>query len=98
MQLGVIGLGRMGGNISLRLMKAGHHVAVFDRSADAVKHIADAGAQAATDLKTLVQKLDKPRAVWVMLPSGEITEQTITELGNLLEAGDTIIDGGNTFL
>jgi 6-phosphogluconate dehydrogenase len=97
MQLGVIGLGRMGGNISLRLLKAGHEVAVFDRSADAVKHIADKGGQGATDLKTLVARLQKPRAVWVMLPAGDITEQTITELAGLLEAGDTIIDGGNTF-
>ncbi len=97
MQLGVIGLGRMGGNISLRLVKNGHHVAVFDRSADVVKTITDKGAQGATDLKTLVAKLDKPRAVWVMLPSGKITEDTISELANLLEPGDTIIDGGNSF-
>jgi 6-phosphogluconate dehydrogenase len=97
MQLGVIGLGRMGGNISLRLMKNGHHVAVFDRSADVVKTIADKGAQGATDLKTLIAKLERPRAVWVMLPAGKVTEDTITELAALLEAGDTIIDGGNTF-
>ena len=97
MQLGVIGLGRMGGNISLRLLKNGHDVAVFDRSEDAVKHIAEKGAQASSDLKTLVAKLQKPRAVWVMLPAGEITEKTIEELATLLEAGDTIIDGGNTF-
>ena len=97
MQLGVIGLGRMGGNISLRLLKNGHHVAVFDRSADVVKSITDKGAQGATDLKTLIGKLEKPRAVWVMLPSGKITEDTITELAAILEPGDTIIDGGNTF-
>ncbi len=97
MQLGVIGLGRMGGNISLRLMKDGHHVAVFDRSADVVKTITDKGAQGATDLKGLIAKLEKPRAVWVMLPSGKITEDTISELATLLEPGDTIIDGGNTF-
>jgi 6-phosphogluconate dehydrogenase len=97
MQLGVIGLGRMGGNISLRLMKNGHEVAVFDRSADAVRHIADKGGAGAADLKDLVGKLQKPRAVWVMLPSGAITEQTIDELSHLLEPGDTIIDGGNTF-
>ena len=97
MQLGVIGLGRMGGNISLRLMKDGHHVAVFDRSADVVKTITGKGAQGATDLKGLIGKLEKPRAVWVMLPSGKITEDTISELATLLEPGDTIIDGGNTF-
>jgi 6-phosphogluconate dehydrogenase len=97
MQLGVIGLGRMGGNISLRLMRAGHSTAVFDRSSDAVKRLSDEGAAGAGDLKSLVQLLEKPRAVWVMLPSGHITEATIEELGTLLEAGDTIIDGGNSF-
>ena len=97
MQLGVIGLGRMGGNISLRLIKNGHEVAVFDRSPDVIKTITDKGATGASDLKDLVAKLHKPRAVWVMLPSGAITENTIDELSHLLEAGDTIIDGGNTF-
>ncbi len=97
MQLGVIGLGRMGGNISLRLMRNGHQTVVFDRSTEAVQRIAKDGAKTAGDLKQLVQALDKPRAVWVMLPSGKITEQTVAELGGILEPGDTIIDGGNTF-
>jgi 6-phosphogluconate dehydrogenase len=97
MQLGVIGLGRMGGNISLRVMRAGHKTAVFDRSSDAVKRLTDEGAAGAGDLKSLIHLLEKPRAVWVMLPAGHITESTIEELGTLLEAGDTIIDGGNTF-
>ena len=97
MQLGVIGLGRMGGNISVRLMRAGHTTIVYDHSADAVKKIADGGAVGAADLADLVRGLEKPRAVWVMLPSGAITEETIHTLSGLLEPGDTIIDGGNTF-
>jgi 6-phosphogluconate dehydrogenase len=87
----------MGGGISLRLLKAGHEVVAFDRSADAVAHLAEKGAVGAADLKSVVEKLQAPRAIWVMLPAGEITEQTITELGTLLSPGDTIIDGGNTF-
>ncbi len=97
MQLGVIGLGRMGGNISVRLTRAGHHCVVYDRSADAVKRIAGEGAKGATDLANMLASLEKPRAVWVMLPAGEITEDTIKTLSEHMEAGDTIIDGGNTF-
>jgi len=97
MQLGVIGLGRMGGNISVRLMRAGHHCVVFDRSPDAVKRITHEGAAGASDLADMIKKLDKPRAIWVMLPAGAITEATIEDLSHTLEAGDTIIDGGNTF-
>ena len=97
MQLGVIGLGRMGGNITLRLMRAGHRCVVFDHSPEAVKKVAGEGAIGAADLEDLLRGLEKPRAVWVMLPAGEITESTIATLGELLESGDTIIDGGNTF-
>ena len=97
MQLGVIGLGRMGGNISVRLTRAGHECVVFDRSADAVKKITAQGPTAASGLADVVKKLQAPRAVWVMLPAGAITEATIEELGGLLEKGDTVIDGGNTF-
>jgi 6-phosphogluconate dehydrogenase len=97
MQLGVVGLGRMGGNISVRLMRAGHHCVVFDRSSDAVKRINGEGAAGAADLADMIKKLDKPRAIWVMLPAGAITEATIEELSHALEPGDTIIDGGNTF-
>ena len=97
MQLGVIGLGRMGGNISVRLMRAGHRCVVYDHSPDAVKRVAGAGAVGAADLADLLRGLEKPRAVWVMLPAGEITEQTIATLAEHMEAGDTIIDGGNTF-
>ena len=77
MQLGIVGLGRMGANIARRLMRDGHVCAVFDRSRDAVASVAAAGAIPATDMAGLVRALDAPRAVWVMLPSGETTENTI---------------------
>jgi 6-phosphogluconate dehydrogenase len=95
MQLGMIGLGRMGGNIVRRLVKAGHECVVFDQSADAIKALTGERTQGSSGLGDMVKKLAKPRAIWVMLPAGEITEKTVVELGNLLEAGDTIIDGGN---
>jgi len=97
MQLGIIGLGRMGGNIARRLMRDGHTTVVFDRNQDSVQGLAGEGATGATSLADLVAKMDTPRAVWVMLPAGAPTEQTITELSQLLEADDVIIDGGNTF-
>ncbi len=97
MQLGVIGLGRMGGNISVRLTRAGHHCVVYDHSADAVARVAGEGAVGAKDLADLLGALEKPRAVWVMLPSGAITEDTIETLAGHMDSGDTIIDGGNTF-
>ncbi len=97
MQLGVIGLGRMGGNISVRLMRAGHHCVVYDHSPDAVARVSGEGAVGAKDLADLLRGLEKPRAVWVMLPAGQITEDTIATLAEHMEAGDTIIDGGNTF-
>ncbi|MHC6226278.1 phosphogluconate dehydrogenase (NAD(+)-dependent, decarboxylating) [Pseudomonas sp. X10] len=97
MQLGIVGLGRMGGNIARRLMRAGHRTVVHDRNKDAITHLVGEGATGAHDLGALVQKLEAPRAVWVMLPAGEATEQTIAQLADLLEAGDVIIDGGNTF-
>jgi 6-phosphogluconate dehydrogenase len=97
MQIGLIGLGRMGGNIVRRLMQHGHKAVVYDRDPKAIKTLAGEGAAGAGGLEELVRKLDKPRAVWVMLPAGEITEDTIRKLGELLESGDVIIDGGNTF-
>jgi 6-phosphogluconate dehydrogenase len=97
MQLGMIGLGRMGGNIVRRLMQRGHETVVYDRDAKAVKALADAGAAGTDGLEALVKKLTKPRAVWVMLPSGKITDDTVAALGKLMEPGDTIIDGGNSF-
>lgn len=97
MELGVIGLGRMGGNIALRLMRSKHATVVFDASPDAVKKIAASGGKGVDSIGAMVGALAKPRAVWVMLPAGKITEQAIETLAGMLEAGDTVIDGGNTF-
>src|SRR4051812_3262165 len=97
MQLGMIGLGRMGGNIVRRLMLHGHRTVVFDRNPAPGVALAAEGALVGSGLADLVAKLETPRAVWVMLPAGTITEATITELAGLMEAGDVIIDGGNTF-
>jgi 6-phosphogluconate dehydrogenase len=97
MQLGIVGLGRMGGNIARRLMRAGHATVVHDRNNEAVGTLVQEGSTGAHDLEALVKALDTPRAVWVMLPAGEPTEQTIQKLAELLEPGDAIIDGGNTF-
>jgi 6-phosphogluconate dehydrogenase len=97
MQIGVIGLGRMGGNISRRLIKNGHEVVVYDHDAKAVAALSRDGAKGANGLDKLVQQLRPPRAVWVMLPAGKITEDVIGELAKLLVAGDIVLDGGNTF-
>ncbi len=96
MELGMIGLGRMGANMTRRLINGGHRLVVSDRNPDAVAALAADGAVAAESPKDLIGKLSAPRAVWVMVPSGEPTEQTIMELAGLLSAGDTIIDGGNS--
>ena len=98
MQLGMIGLGRMGGNIVRRLMRNGHSAVVYDKDAKAVAGLAEDGAQGAGTLEEFVAKLTKPRTAWVMLPAGHITETTIEILAKLMETGDVIIDGGNTFL
>jgi len=97
MQLGMIGLGRMGGNIVKRLMRDGHTCVVYDRDAKAVAGLAKAGAAGATSLADLVSKLKAPRVVWIMLPAGKPTEETIAEISSHLDAGDIIIDGGNSF-
>jgi len=97
MQLGVIGLGRMGANIARRLMAGGHAGVVYDRDAGAVAALVKDGAVGAADLAELKAKLEAPRVVWVMLPAGDSTEVTVTALGELLEPGDLIIDGGNSF-
>jgi 6-phosphogluconate dehydrogenase len=98
MQIGVIGLGRMGGNMSRRLIKAGHHCVVFDANVKPREALAKEGAAAAGSLAEVVNALgEKPRAVWVMLPAGRITEETVERLGGLLEPDDIIIDGGNSF-
>ncbi|WP_347709639.1 phosphogluconate dehydrogenase (NAD(+)-dependent, decarboxylating) [Pseudomonas sp. OA65] len=97
MQLGIIGLGRMGGNIARRLMLNGHTTVVYDRNTAFVENLSQEGATGVADLPALVAGLDKPRAVWVMLPAGAPTEDTINVLSELLEPGDVIIDGGNTY-
>jgi 6-phosphogluconate dehydrogenase len=97
MQLGVVGLGRMGGNIAQRLMQHGHSCVVYDKSTDAVASVAGKGATGSRSLADLVAKLTAPRAIWLMLPAGKITEDAVTELGGGLKPGDILIDGGNTF-
>ena len=97
MQLGMIGLGRMGANIVRRLMRDGHTCVVYDVSPDAVAALAAEGATGATALEDFVAKLDVPRRAWIMVPAGEITETTVSALGALLSAGDAIIDGGNSY-
>ena len=96
MQIGFVGLGRMGLNMVTRLVQGGHTVVAYDRSADAVARADAAGAKGVATLETLIAGLDAPRAVWVMVPSGDPTESTVSALGRLLSAGDTIVDGGNT--
>jgi 6-phosphogluconate dehydrogenase len=97
MQLGVIGLGRMGGNIARRLMRDGHECVVWDQSAAGVEALAKDGAKAAKDLDDMIAQLDAPRAIWVMLPAGEATEGAIMTLADKLSKDDVVIDGGNTF-
>ena len=97
MQLGMIGLGRMGANIVRRLTKAGHSCVVWDRDPTPGQALAKEGAVAAESLADVVAKLTAPRAIWVMLPAGTPTESTIETLTGLLSPGDTIIDGGNTY-
>ncbi len=96
MHIGIIGLGRMGGNISLRLMKNNHGTVVYDTNEAAVDALAAKGATKATSIADMVAKLPSPRTVWVMLPAGAITETTITEVASHMQPGDIIIDGGNT--
>ena len=97
MQLGMVGLGRMGANLARRLMRNGHRCVVFNRTRGPVDALAREGAVGSSSLEDLVAKLDKPRAAWVMLPAGQPTENTVTELGQLMGKGDIAIDGGNSF-
>ncbi|HSI39983.1 MAG TPA: decarboxylating 6-phosphogluconate dehydrogenase [Xanthobacteraceae bacterium] len=97
MQLGIVGLGRMGGNIARRLTRAGHACVLWDRNIAAIGELSAEGMTGATGLADLVSKLAAPRAVWVMLPAGAPTEQTVAELAGLMAPGDIIIDGGNSF-
>lgn len=96
MELGLIGLGRMGGKMAQRLLKGGHKIVAFDFNPAAVDATAKQGAVAAKDLADIVAKLSKPRAVWVMVPAGDPTEKTVNGLATLLSPGDTILDGGNS--
>jgi len=96
MQLGFVGLGKMGLNMVTRLARSGHDVVAFDRNADAVARGTTAGARGLSSLDALVEALARPRAVWVMVPAGEPTESTVTALGQRLAADDVIVDGGNT--
>ncbi len=96
MELGFIGLGKMGMNMVTRLQQAGHRVVAFDRSPEAVAQAVSIGCQGASSLADLVQNLASPRAIWIMVPSGQPTEETVQAVAALLRSGDTIIDGGNT--
>ena len=97
MQLGMVGLGRMGANMVRRLMRDGHECVVTARSADSIKALEGEGATGAADLDEFVSRLKPPRAAWVMVPAGEITEGVVNDLAERMEAGDAIIDGGNTY-
>jgi 6-phosphogluconate dehydrogenase len=97
MQVGVVGLGRMGGNIARRLMKHGHDVVVHDLDVQAIARLVEEGADGADDVEQLVESLDAPRVVWLMLPAGGATEQVLESVAKRLQAGDVVIDGGNTF-
>ncbi len=96
MQLGMVGLGRMGMNMSIRLLKGGHAVVAYDLSAASVKETAKAGATGAGSLKELVDKLTPPRFVWLMVPAGRPVDEAVVALAGLLSKGDTVIDGGNS--
>ena len=95
MQLGIVGLGRMGGNMTQRLLQGGHDLVVYDPNPQAVEAQVSSGAAGAASLNELVADLDVPRAIWSMVPSGDATEATISALADELEPGDTIVDGGN---
>ena len=96
MQLGFVGLGKMGLNMVTRLLRGGHKIVAYNRSSESVVHAVGLGASGASSLQDLVSQLSAPRAVWVMVPAGQATESTVKALADLLSPGDTIIDGGNT--
>jgi 6-phosphogluconate dehydrogenase len=97
MELGIVGLGRMGANMARRLMRDGHRCIVYDVNPDAVKGLEAEGAEGAASLEDLASKMSAPRAVWVMVPAGEITEKTVAEVAEVLDSGDAIVDGGNSY-
>src|SRR4028118_1940873 len=96
MQVGVIGLGRMGAGIVRRLLRAGHECVIFNRTQEKMRPFADEGAVATTSLEEFVARLDPPRTAWIMVPAGQVTEDMVNALAGLMQAGDTIIDGGNS--
>jgi 6-phosphogluconate dehydrogenase len=96
MRLGMVGLGRMGGNMTIRLVRGGHEVIAFDPGEDAVQRVVAEGAKGASSLEEMVGQLEAPRVVWLMVPSGDITEQTLQNVRSLLQSGDIVIDGGNS--
>jgi 6-phosphogluconate dehydrogenase len=96
MEIGLIGLGKMGGNMAERLREGGHKVVGFDFSADAVKRLSDSGAVGVNSLEALVKNLAAPRAIWIMVPSGDPVDETIAKLKPFMQKGDTFIDGGNS--
>jgi 6-phosphogluconate dehydrogenase len=97
MDLGMVGLGRMGANMARRLMRDGHRIVAYDVNPDAVSELAGEGAEGAASLEDLASKLSAPRSVWVMVPAGEITEKTIADVAAALDPGDAIVDGGNSY-
>jgi 6-phosphogluconate dehydrogenase len=97
MQMGMVGLGRMGANMTRRLMRGGHQLAVSDLSPDSVKQLAGEGATGSSSLEDLIAKLTPPRAIWIMVPAGAATEATVQKLAAKLQPGDAIIDGGNSY-
>ena len=97
MELGIVGLGRMGANMARRLMKDGHKIVAYDVNPDAIAALASEGAEGASSLEDLAAKLSAPRSVWVMVPAGEITEKTVDAVAAVLDSGDAIIDGGNSY-
>jgi 6-phosphogluconate dehydrogenase len=97
MELGIVGLGRMGANMARRLMRDGHRIVAYDVNPEAVSQLAGEGADGASSLAEMASKLSAPRSVWIMVPAGEITEQTVEGVAAVLEAGDAIVDGGNSY-
>jgi len=97
MQIGIVGLGRMGGNMARRLLRGGHHVVGFAQDAAAVEALKKDGGTPASSLEDLAKKLTKPRIAWLMVPAGDATEQSVIALGKLFESGDIVIDGGNSY-
>jgi 6-phosphogluconate dehydrogenase len=97
MELGMVGLGRMGANMARRLMRDGHRIVAFDVNPDAIAELEKDGAEGASSLEDLASKLAHPRSVWVMVPAGEITEKTVEDVAVVLEPGDAIVDGGNSY-